>query len=148
MAGVLGGTSAGSAMGGASPATAATGAVTSGQYSILPLINKILGIGQPAQAAPPAAATPAAATPGAAQPPAQPKQGFQGFIPMGLQYLQNHQAKMRAAQAQTHLDALQNPAATPEQRQYHQDGLQGLGYTTPASTFAPTTSPAAPLGGQ
>lgn len=137
MAGFLGGGSggAGATMGAASPVTGAANAVAGGQYSILPIINKILGIGGP----PPAASSPAPAPAPTATPPAtstaqssqqintqQHQPGFHGLVPMGLQYFQNHQAKMRDAQAQTHLDALQDPSVTPEQRQYHVSGLQNI----------------------
>jgi hypothetical protein len=43
---------------------------------------------------------------------------------MAQNYYHNHQAKQQDAVGQTHLDALQDPNVTPEQRQYHYSGLQ------------------------
>ena len=70
---------------------------------------------------------PAASQPGQAQQPLNTQtqqQGFHGLVPMIQNYYQNHQAKMEDAQAQVHMNALQDPSITPEQRQYHISGIQ------------------------
>ena len=54
----------------------------------------------------------------------QHQSGFHGLIPMVTNYYQNHQAGVRDAAAQPHLQSLQDPNITPEQRQYHISALQ------------------------
>jgi hypothetical protein len=44
----------------------------------------------------------------------------------GLGYYQNHQETVRNAMAQPHIDSLNDPAATPEQRQYHINNLRSI----------------------
>jgi hypothetical protein len=41
-------------------------------------------------------------------------------------YYQNHQAKVQNAAAQPHVDSLNDPATTPEQRQYHINNLRSI----------------------
>jgi len=45
---------------------------------------------------------------------------------MAGNYIQNHQAKQQDALAQTHIQALQDPNLTPEQRGYHISNLQQI----------------------
>lgn len=102
-------------------------------------IDKSQKKGQSASVAPaaPAAKTPAAtpSTPAVAAPPANPngpvntqtqQHGFHGLVPMVQGYYANHQAKVQDAQAQQHIQSLQDPHTTPEQRQYHISNLQHI----------------------
>ncbi len=61
---------------------------------------------------------------GMPQPPTGTQQTANGLAPMIPGYYQDHEAKISDATAQTHVQALQNPSITPEQRQYHISGIQ------------------------
>lgn len=50
--------------------------------------------------------------------------GFNGAVPMLSHMWANHQAASRDASAQPHIDALQQPNITPEQRNWHMNQLQ------------------------
>lgn len=54
----------------------------------------------------------------------QQQQGFHGLVPMVQNYYANHQAKVQDMSAQPHIQSLQDPNTTPEQRQYHVNSLQ------------------------
>lgn len=126
--------------GGNTPSSGAS-ATGGGNMGILPIIKNVLSGGKSgaaAQAAP--TATPMAQTgapvvggipppPGAGQTAPvntqqQQQPGFHGLAPMLQGYIQNHQAKVQDAAAGPHVQALQDPNTTPEQRQYHISQLQ------------------------
>jgi hypothetical protein len=60
-----------------------------------------------------------------------PNNGFHGLVPMAQNYYTNHQARANDALAGTHIQALQDPNTTPEQRQYHINNLQQIYQSRP-----------------
>lgn len=81
---------------------------------------------QPKQQAQPAAP---AQPSGTAQQPVNTQtqqSGFHGLVPMVQNYYANHQAKAEDAQANTHMQALQQAGITPEQRAYHIAQIQQI----------------------
>lgn len=107
------------------------------------------------------AAQPAAAQPSTQPVPAAPGQpintqtqqsGFHGVVPMIQNYYSNHQAKVQDSSATPHVQSLQDPSTTPEQRQYHiaqlqqiyanrPQVLQQMGISAPGGYNVPSVQP-------
>ena len=122
--GKQGGAQSGTQSQGSSPLTG----LMNGQWSILPIIKNALGGGaqQPQQQSTVPGQNPANAQQPINTQTALPHAGFNGLIPMVSNYYHNHEAKIADSAAQTHVQALQDPNLTPEQRGYHITNLQHI----------------------